>query len=90
MYIQTHSSYYSNLRNYRAGAVTESQASVLNDLISKGNAALRRIFIAYEKDKDVYKLIDSLKKMNIAKVRRLHSKEQLSSQELLFTVSSSS
>ena len=49
--------------------MTESQASVLNDLIGNGNAALRRVFIAYEKDKDVYKLIDSLKKMNIAKVR---------------------
>jgi hypothetical protein len=45
----------------RAGAITAKQTSLLNNLIISGDEITAAVFMQYEDDKDVYKLIDSLK-----------------------------
>lgn len=45
----------------RARGITAEQFQSLNKLIEQGNPTISRIFAAYENDKNVYKLIDSLK-----------------------------
>lgn len=49
----------------RANALSATQASVLNALVDAGNRTVRNIFLGYEEDKDVYRLIDSLKALNL-------------------------
>ena len=48
----------------RANAIDGNQSVYLNELIDDGNGEVRKVFLAYEKDKDVYKLIASLKTHN--------------------------
>lgn len=38
---------------------------MLNSLVDAGNRTVRNIFLGYEEDKDVYRLIDSLKALNL-------------------------
>lgn len=37
----------------------------MNALVDANNLTVKRIFLAYEADKDVYQLIDSLKALNL-------------------------
>lgn len=53
------------LQPHRANALSAHQAAALNALVDGGSATVRSIFLAYEDDKDVYKLIDALKELNL-------------------------
>eukprot|EP01032_Pedospumella_encystans_P013349 gene13349-15376_t len=49
----------------RANALTPLQTSSLHALVDANNQTVKRIFLAYESDKDVYALIDSLKALRL-------------------------
>ncbi len=50
---------------YRANALTPLQTSSLHALVDANNQTVKRIFLNYECDKDVYALIDSLKALRL-------------------------
>ncbi len=54
----------------RARGITAEQFQSLNKLIEQGNPTISRIFAAYENDKNVYKLIDSLKTFESAQQQK--------------------
>ena len=45
--------------------MTPLQTSSLHALVDANNQTVKRIFLAYESDKDVYALIDSLKALRL-------------------------
>jgi hypothetical protein len=45
--------------------LTAVQAHALNMRVDAGDTHVKRIFVKYETDKDVYHLIDSLKALNL-------------------------
>lgn len=62
-----HSLAYCNMfmQSHRANALTPLQTSSLHALVDANNQTVKRIFLAYESDKDVYALIDSLKALRL-------------------------
>jgi hypothetical protein len=52
----------------KAGAMDSRQASNLLDRIDAGDGIVQHIFLSYEKSKDVYRLIEALKKISLNSV----------------------
>eukprot|EP01035_Chromulina_nebulosa_P019249 gene19249-25101_t len=54
----------------RSRIVSENQIQLFNDLIDKKDDVIITAFLEYERNKDVYKLIDNLMKINLSDVEK--------------------